>query len=437
MHRPPTIAILAASVLFASPTITTAETLTVCASGCPYTSINAAIDASQNGDVIQLSAETYREGAAVNPDGKTLTLLGVTDQNGDAASILDGADTHRILECTSGEGSETTFANLVIRNGNADFGGGMLIAYDSSPTLDNCRFIENSGFDGGGVCMLGQCRSTLTDCTFLANSAAQDGGGMLVFAKCESTLIDCTFTSNTAARSGGGLAIVAESVATLRDCSFTENSALLLGGGIYVRGSTKNGQTSITRCGFTSNTGAFGAGMHAESCSPDLLDCWFTSNAAQERGGGMSVLAGTPSLAGCAFAGNTAATGGGAIYGIEGGGTDPTRPNLVDCIFTSNAAGSISGDFTTSSATCIPGDLDGDGDYDEADIRLGMDDFGIIEADAHLTGDADGDGDVDADDRTAVNDALGLCAADIDGDGVVGAFDLATVLGYWGLCSAP
>ena len=151
----------------------------------------------------------------------------------------------------------------------------------------------------------------------------------------------------------------------------------------------------------------------------------------------MSVLAGTPNLAGCAFAGNTAATGGGAIYGIEDGGTDPTRPNLVDCIFISNAAGSISGDFTTSSATCIPGDLDGDGDYDEADIRLGMDDFGIIEADAHLTGDADGDGDVDAADRTAVNDALGLCAADIDGDGVVGAFDLATVLGYWGLCSAP
>ncbi|MAD77914.1 MAG: hypothetical protein CMJ51_00910 [Planctomycetaceae bacterium] len=98
------------------------------------------------------------------------------------------------------------------------------------------------------------------------------------------------------------------------------------------------------------------------------------------------------------------------------------RP-VVDGIFPGNAAGSISGDFTTSSVKCIPGDLDGVGDYDEADV--------------HLTGDADGDGDVDAEDRTAVNDALGLSAADIDGDGVVIAFDLATVLGYWGLCSAP
>ncbi|MDA0215357.1 MAG: nitrous oxide reductase family maturation protein NosD, partial [Planctomycetota bacterium] len=36
-----------------------ADTITVCASGCNYTSINAAIAAAQNGDVIQLAAQTY------------------------------------------------------------------------------------------------------------------------------------------------------------------------------------------------------------------------------------------------------------------------------------------------------------------------------------------------------------------------------------------
>ncbi len=79
-------------------------------------------------------------------------------------------------------------------------------------------------------------------------------------------------------------------------------------------------------------------------------------------------------------------------------------------------------------------DLDCDGDYDEDDIRLAMADFGITEG---TPGDADGDGDVDLDDRTAVNDALGLCAADINGDGIVDGADLSYVLGYWGLCSAP
>ena len=50
--------------------------------------------------------------------------------------------------------------------------------------------------------------------------------------------------------------------------------------------------------------------------------------------------------------------------------------------------------------------------------------------------DADGDGDVDADDRTAVNDALGLCAADIDGDGQVDGADLGKLLAVWSSTSS-
>ena len=40
-------------------------TYTVCASGCMFTSINSAIDAADDGDIILLSAETYSEGEAV------------------------------------------------------------------------------------------------------------------------------------------------------------------------------------------------------------------------------------------------------------------------------------------------------------------------------------------------------------------------------------
>ena len=45
---------MAAGAMFASATTATADTLTVCASGCQYTSINAAIDAASDGDVILL-----------------------------------------------------------------------------------------------------------------------------------------------------------------------------------------------------------------------------------------------------------------------------------------------------------------------------------------------------------------------------------------------
>ncbi len=39
-----------------------------------------------------------------------------------------------------------------------------------------------------------------------------------------------------------------------------------------------------------------------------------------------------------------------------------------------------------------------------------------------------------AGDLTAVNDALGLCAADINGDGLVDAADLGLLIGAWGPC---
>ena len=57
--------------------LATADTITVCASGCDHTSINAAIDAASDGDVLQLSAETYTEGTTIDTDGKAITILGV------------------------------------------------------------------------------------------------------------------------------------------------------------------------------------------------------------------------------------------------------------------------------------------------------------------------------------------------------------------------
>ena len=57
---------------------------------------------------------------------------------------------------------------------------------------------------------------------------------------------------------------------------------------------------------------------------------------------------------------------------------------------------------------CVPGDLDGDGVFDEDDVRAGMNQFGIQEA--------------------------SQCEGDINGDGVVDAIDLSYVLSRWGIC---
>ena len=82
---------LLATVALAFSSVTaSASTITVCASGCDYTSINAAIGAASDGDVIQLAAETYFEGEQIDTLGKAITLRGVLDKAGEPASVLDG-----------------------------------------------------------------------------------------------------------------------------------------------------------------------------------------------------------------------------------------------------------------------------------------------------------------------------------------------------------
>ena len=63
-----------------------------------------------------------------------------------------------------------------------------------------------------------------------------------------------------------------------------------------------------------------------------------------------------------------------------------------------------------------------------------MEDFGINE---RTPGDVDGDGNVDNADRGALNHALGLCAEDFTGDGRADEFDMGLFLAAWGVCSVP
>ena len=60
--------------------------------------------------------------------------------------------------------------------------------------------------------------------------------------------------------------------------------------------------------------------------------------------------------------------------------------------------------------TDVFGDLDCDGDYDIDDIRLGMTNFGIEEAEEDT------------------------CPADVDGDGSIGFSDVLVILNDWGAC---
>ena len=254
---------------------TSASTITGCKRGCDYTSINAAIGAASDGDLIQLVAETYLEGETIDTEGKAITLKGATDKDGNATSILDGGRTHRVLACGSGETSDTIFENLVITRGHAEQGAGMFID-SSSPTIGHCVFLENSADEccqsgswgqGGGVfCSFGS--PILIGCTFERNSALKFGAGMF----CSSSnvrLDDCVFRMNSAGGEagvsgfGGGIDLFGKHESTLNRCVFEGNSArgeYGSGGGLRIAGITSGTTASSRRTRRTTPEAAWCAG---------------------------------------------------------------------------------------------------------------------------------------------------------------------------------
>jgi hypothetical protein len=409
-----------------------AETITVCADGCDYTSINAAIGAASDGDLIQLVAETYLEGQTIDTEGKAITLKGATDKGGNATSILDGERTHRVLACGSGETSDTIFENLVITRGHAEQGGGMFID-SSSPTIGNCVFLENSadeccqsgswGQGGGMFCSFGS--PILIGCTFERNSAIKFGAGMF----CSSSnvrLDDCTFRMNSVGEEsgisgvGGGIDLYGKHESTLNRCVFERNSArgeYGSGGGLRIAGVTSG--TTVNDCVFEANSSDYAGGgvvCWGVDCKPVLNRCVLLENSSVLGGGGVVVMQGARAVINdCELRRNT------LLLDFNAAGIHINQDSeavLFSNIMCGNSPGQISGSYDDDGVNCIA----------EFCIGCALDD---------CVTDLDADGVTDGRDLGLLFVSWGTCGGcpeDLNGDGVVDGMDFGLLFAAWGTC---
>lgn len=385
-----------------------ADTITVCASGCEYTSINTAILVANEGDILKLHDETYMEGIVIDTLGKAITIRGATDKSGAPASILDGDNSHLVLACQNSETNATVFENLAIQNGHAIYGGGMNNS-NSSPTVTNCTFTGNSAVNsGGGMYNDNNSSPTLTNCTF-TDSSAHSGGGMYNIFGSSPTLTNCAFMNNSA-ENGGGMCNL-DSSPTLTNCTFTANSANY-GGGMC----NSNSNPILDNCTFTGNSAIFGGGMYNDSSSPTGTGLAMCGNMPQNISGdpysGSNIC--QSSLIDCSDCTDSDNDGIPDFMDICDGGDDTTDS---DADGTPDACDNCPNDpLKIEPAQCgcgvvdtnIAGDLDCDGDFDEEDARAAMEVFGIEEA-SDCEGDINGDGDVDGADLSLLLGAWGVC----------------------------
>jgi len=234
-----------------------------------YPTIQQAIDAAADGDVVLVHIGTYNEkidflgkAITVRSDGDTLEW---TIDLVPTTTIIDGAGAAGyVVTFANDEAAESNLLGFTIRNGHGDkyYSGGGILCSNASPTISNNIITGNSSKSNGGGLM-------------------SDGGTPAV--------VNNIINDNQADNNGGGVYL-----AVCSDMDFKQNTVVLnkalagCGGGIYLEDVAGNFLNNVIRA----NESADGAGFYASNTdSADMLikNNLIVENIASNTAGGMYI----------------------------------------------------------------------------------------------------------------------------------------------------
>jgi hypothetical protein len=263
-----------------------------------FPTIQAAVDAAVNGDIIELTDGTFAGDGNWNVDfqGKAIT---VRSQSGNPQAVRILCDVTRAFIFQSGEGPASVLESITIANG---YNGSVLCRQEAAPTISNCIFDHDltEGDGGGMVCQ--EASPTVIDCLF--NTCFAFGSGGAIFCQGESfpTITGCTFQGNIAAYdygSGGAISCGGDSYATIANCRFIGNESYTGFGGAF------GGNGTISNCEFVGNSAQIGGG--AVSCRDATISgCVFRCNSGGRGGAIRCAYDSTPLLRCCTVFDNDA-----------------------------------------------------------------------------------------------------------------------------------
>lgn len=274
--------ILAVAAFVPSP-ITSAETHLMLPDGSgDFTTIQAAIDAAADGDVIELGDGVYcgPGNRDVSFNNKAVTLRSASGDPRTCIIQCDGMpdDPHRGFSFSMGECETSVLSGITISHGLQSAGGAVYCAGNASPLMQNCILEDNvstATAGGGAICCYG--RMAISDCVFERNSARR-GGALYCPMGGEVNCVRCRFEENAAASYGG--AVYAHATPIFIECSFANNESGNRGGALFA------GAVTLARCVLCANSSA-GRGAALELAGPAesrLASCTIVTNLSEEDG---------------------------------------------------------------------------------------------------------------------------------------------------------
>ncbi len=267
-----------------------------------YSTIQAAINASNWGDQVVVAPGTYQE--TIIFGGRAIT---VRSSDGAAVTTIDGQNLDRAVWMNSGE------SRLSVLDGFTITGGGIVIGW-CQPTVKNCILANNTRDNGAGI-RIDNASPLITDCLFSNNVAQLDEGGAIqAWGTGRPVIQRCTFTGNGNGTSGRGGAIHLNDpglVATITDCTFTSNIASD-GGALLFR---YYNASVVKNCTFVENSGRYGGAVLVHDHSaPTFENCTFDRNSATDRSGALGGCAqSSTTLRACWFTANSCDWTSGAV----------------------------------------------------------------------------------------------------------------------------
>ncbi|MDD5064685.1 MAG: hypothetical protein PHQ35_08025 [Phycisphaerae bacterium] len=352
-----------------------------------YSTIQEAINACSNGDVVIIAPGTYTGAGNRDIDflGKAITVRSIDPNDPDvvAATVIDceGTIGHRGFYFHSGEDGDSVVSGLTIKRGKirgSPGTGGGIYCSGSSPTIKNCIITNNTAIgsggsgdgsdgEGGGVYCTSDSHMTLINCDISDNTATGEAGEDKIcgMSGCEGTL------GEGGDGYGGGILISWDSSMTIVDCEITGNSANGgPGGTFYDLGEIVGGDN-----GGTANGGGIYCGggllIHdsviGENRADGGNDGWDENSGNDGRGGGIYCDSSSAMIRNCIINNNDAAAvdNGYGHGGVAGGGIFcSSAATITNCTIIYNTAidgDGIAGVGTTIITNCI---VWGNGDDD-------------------------------------------------------------------------
>jgi len=248
--------------------------VTVCADGCDFQSIQAAIDDAntQPGTIIGVEDAVHTEGGILVNKDIIIQGKGAKDTIVQA-HINPGEGIDRVFEIPLDV--TVTIRGMTIRHGNPQSepltGGGIMNL--GTLTLEDTVIRDNHGSAGGGIYNEGTL--TLLNSTIRHNGSlgggdtyleCNTGGGMKILSGTV-TLINSTISDNESKGKGGGVHVACSGILVLQNSTVSGNFSSESGGGIYI-----NGVGEFTNSTISNNSGYTVGGVAVDgSGEQDLI----------------------------------------------------------------------------------------------------------------------------------------------------------------------